>query len=387
MRILHVAHSIEKSYGGPTQSLAGYALAARLAGAGVSVAAPKCSNVDADSLQSRLGDGNLYQFPSYGAGAFTFAPALIRWLKVGARDFDVVHVHGLLNPISSLAARACIARGHLTIIRPYGTLSRYTFSHRRTILKRAYLDGIERPNLVSAAGIHFTTDSELADAAWHGIDFSGRAHIVAPPFLGSPKISPFAAHKGPPTALFLGRLNPIKNLEALIHAWPTVADSFPGARLVIAGDGSRWYRRSLESLASSSRAASGISFAGFVSGSEKDGMLARANVFVLPSHHENFGIAVLEAIAAGVPVVITPQVQLAPFVRENELGVVSTPDYSSLSQAMRLVLGNSLMQKHVAVRGSEVVTREFGMDPIGRRLMAMYAAVSAGSQAVSGAAS
>jgi glycosyltransferase involved in cell wall biosynthesis len=385
MRVLHVAPSIARSYGGPSQSLAAYAHAARMAGAEVTVAAPACSSEDAAALAQFVPTSSLHFFRSYGSGAFTTSPRLVRWVSRSASAFDVVHVHGLLNPVSSLALRAAHQAGAPTIIRPFGTLSRYTFEHRRGTLKRAYFGVLERENLRSAAALHFTTAAERDEAAWHDIDFSGRSYVIPPPYVTTPHEAALApAERNEPVVLFLSRLNPVKNLEALIAAWPQVRAHVPRARLVIAGTGDAEYSSRLRDQVEHLDVGDTVRFAGFVSGRDKAVLISSASVFVLPSQHENFGIAVLEALAAGVPVVVSDRVQLAPFITANELGFVTSSESEDVSDALVRALLDTALRDRVRESGPAAVMRDYSPQSIGPLLMAMYAAAAAGSPVLAG---
>src|SRR5215211_3026774 len=177
MRILHVAPSIARAYGGPTQSLSGYVTASRLLGASVNVVAPEATKSEIDEMEAATGAGNVRTFPAFGRGAFVVSPTLTSWVRSNADKFDLVHVHGLFNPVSTLSCRAAIKAAVPVVLRPFGTLSRYTFEHRRSGLKRAYFSTLERGNVTNCNGVHFTTDTEREEAAWHGVPLDSRAHV------------------------------------------------------------------------------------------------------------------------------------------------------------------------------------------------------------------
>jgi len=117
-----------------------------------------------------------------------------------------------------------------------------------------------------------------------------------------------------------------------------------------------------------------VTFRGFVSGAEKQSLLASASVLALPSHHENFGVAVLESLDAGVPVVISPEVQLADFVRRNDVGkiVASTPH--DLATAILDTFNDGTLGARARRIGPELVAKEFAPRVIGDRLSSMYRA-------------
>lgn len=370
MKVLHVAPSVAQSYGGPTQSLIGFMKAGAAKGIDVSVVAPRPPAVELESLERSLPRESMTLFPAFGTGAFATSPGVIDWVYAHAHEFDVVHAHGLFNPISSLSARAAIRRGVPVVIRPFGTLSRYTFEHRRKNLKRAWLAAVERSNLARAAGLHFTTVIERDEAGWHGIELSRRSHIVPPPFAATmPDVHSLRGNSK--QVLFLGRLHPVKRVESIITAWPRVIASEPGANLLIAGSGDDAYRAKLQSLAGAAAAGGSICFEGFVTGSRKSEILARTAVVVLPSLHENFGMVVLECAAAGIPVIVSTHVQLASFVEEEGLGAVLSSE-ADLAETIVAVLRDARLREHVGTRGRTAVLERFSLDEVGSRLADMY---------------
>ena len=373
MKILHVAPSIERSYGGPTQSLAGYISASKSAGMIVDVAAPVAAAHESAALKD-AGARSIESFIGYGSGGTAVSPALVRWVRSNSRSYDVIHVHGLFNFISTRGARAAIRAGAPVVIRPFGTLSRYTFAHRRSTLKRVWFNRLERPNLVGAAGIHFTTSTERDEAAWHELALSDKAHVVPPPFVPGDPIERPAGAPVRPTVLFLGRFHPVKNIELLLSAWDKVEREMPDARLEIAGDGPKAYVEELQR-----KSAGRAVFSGFLSGLAKASALTAASVLVLPSLHENFGMVVIEAISAGVPVVISEHVQLRDFVSDNDLGIVSSDSADSLAAAIIAALRDAPLRERVLSRGRELVDGNYSPAVIGKKLETMYLSVLAKS--------
>ncbi|MEO8192490.1 MAG: glycosyltransferase [Gemmatimonadales bacterium] len=370
MRVLHVAPSIARAYGGPTQSLAGYVRAAALGGIETVVAAPTASAEEIEALHS-AGASEVRTFSSFGRRAMCMSPALVRWLRGASKEYDVTHVHGLFNPISTFGARAAIHEGSAVIIRPFGTLSRYTFTHRRGTLKRAWFSALERRNIESAAGLHFTTAAEREGSEWHGLS-GATSYVVPPPWISPNETPNHGGDDARPVVLFLSRINRVKNIAALIAAWPAVIRSVPSARLVIAGSGDAAYEAELHSQAAGLGVESSVSFPGFLSGREKSDALAGASLFLLPSHHENFGMAVLEALAAGTPVVISPEVQLRDFVTTHQLGRVAEANPADIASAIVDGLADRALRDRVAAHGHRIVEETYGAAVVGEQLCSMY---------------
>jgi glycosyltransferase involved in cell wall biosynthesis len=373
MKVLHVAPSIEQSYGGPTKSLAAYLSASVKAGVEAHVAAPESIPADLNYLE-HAGAASVITFESSGRGGLARSPSLVKWLDKRARVFDVIHVHGLFNFISSMSSRSAVAADSALVIRPFGTLSRYTFTHRRGLLKRTWFRILEKPSLLGASGIHFTTAMERDEADWHGLPLAAKSYVVPPAYVhdaAGPPVSPAERD----TVLFVGRLHPIKNLEALLDAWPSVLRSHPLMRLVIAGSGEADYERALHERAHANGVSGSVSFAGFLTARQRELALSKAALFVLPSFHENFGMAALEAIAAGVPVVFSPHVQLGDFVSENNLGVVTDSSPALLAKGISETLSDRQLRERVSERGRGIVDECYSSETIGLKLRTMYLAV------------
>ncbi len=195
---------------------------------------------------------------------------------------------------------------------------------------------------------------------------------MVPPCVRPPPSSGEAERAPAPLAVFVSRIHPVKNLEALLAAWPEVLSELPDARLVIAGDGEARYVRRVRARARGLEES--VRFAGFVSGEEKARLLAEARAFVLPSHHENLGFAVLEAVAAGVPVVITPEVQVSSFIAENGLGAVTAARPAELARALGAVLRDDALARVCRERGPALVGESFSERAVAAGLAAMYTA-------------
>ena len=369
MRILHIAPNVARAYGGPTYSLVGYSAAAASRGVEVVIAAPRPPAEDVEWLSGELPYARLALFTGYGRNAFIFSPALFRWLRKAGNEFDVVHVHGLLNAVSSLSSRLCVSRGWPVAIRPFGTLSGYTVSHRRSAMKQLYFAVLERPTLRRASALHFTTEVERDESLGHGIEWGARAFVIPPPVSDSERRA-VRPSRTTSNVLFIARLHPVKRVELLLDSWPLVRARAPTARLVIAGGGSGDYEQSLRRRAAN--LGESVRFVGAVQGIDKQRLLDESDLFVLPSLHENFGIAVLEALAAGLPVVITRQVQLAGFVAEHELGRVAEDSAAPLADAIVEALGDSRLRARCRNDGARVVSEHFSRALIGDMLLDMY---------------
>ena len=370
MKILHIAPNVSRAYGGPTYSLLAYSRAARDAGLNITIAAPTPPDTDRRWISANLPDATILFFPVFGRGAFLVSPRLISWLRTAGGSFDAIHVHGLLNPVSSIATRTCIRWHWPVVVRPFGTLSRYTIAHRRSGLKRAYMTAIDLPNLSRVSAVQFTTTIEQKESEWHNIDWGTRAFVIPPPWIETASAAKRSERAPSNHVVFISRLHPVKNVELLLEAWPHVLRRVPNAILTIAGDGSPSYVRSLKKRAMG--ITESVRFVGHADSEAKADLLASASVFVLPSLHENFGIAVLEALAAGLPVVVTPEVQLSAFVNEQSLGFVADRSIPAFPDAIVRALEDRVLQGRCRAEGASLVARYFSPGAIGEQLAEMY---------------
>lgn len=373
MNVLHIMPSISRVFGGPTEAMLGYAAAALEAGISTTVAAPMASAADTAAFRARLDPAaELLTFATVGPGPLAISGPMLREVRRRRPAWDVAHVHGLFNLVSTLGSRTARRERLPLVIRPFGTLSRFTMTHRRSLVKRIYFELLERRNVAGAGAVHFTSDAERDEAAWHGVPLEGRGYVIPPPSLIDARPLPRAGPRGD-RVLFLSRLHPKKGIELLVDAWPAVMASRPAATLTIAGEGEAAYTDGLRARVMQSSPAPGeISFPGFVHGGAKSALLASAGVFVLPSQHENFGVAVVEAIAAGVPVVVSEGVQLAPWVREHGLGYVVERTPEALAAAIVRALGDDVLRARCEAHGAELVARSFSARSVGAMLRTMY---------------
>ncbi len=240
-------------------------------------------------------------FRPVGPRPLGFAPRLTQALV--AAGHDVVHQHGIWQAFSASVLGWRRRTGRPIVVSPRGMLSPWAL--RRSAWKKGIAaKGYERANLTGARILHALTPAEQADIlAWA----PGSEVVVIPNGVDpAPTLLPVGPSRmGQKTLLFLGRLDPKKGLSELIHAWALAKDRLPGWRLAIAGWGEIAYDRTLRQQAAWLGIGDTIAFTGPLYGARKAHALASADAFVLPSYSEGQPMAVLEAWAAGLPVLMT----------------------------------------------------------------------------------
>jgi glycosyltransferase involved in cell wall biosynthesis len=368
-RILFVIPSIQRRAGGPAHTLAEYLAELTASGVDTVVASTNCPAPEVEWLLQNAPRTEIELFPAFWRRAFLTSPLLALWVARHACEFDAVHVFGMLNPISSLCARLARVRNDTVVVSALGTISNYTFAHRRTLIKRAWWHLLDLPN-AKRVTIHVESDAEAREAVAREPCLADRIKIVPPPFrIPEPSKAIARDHD---VVLFLSRLDRIKNIELLFEAWPQVLAVRPNARLLIAGDGEKRYVASLRHFACrSSKETSSIAFLGFVDGERKLELFRSSTVFVLPSHRENFGLAAIEAAAAGLPCVLSPNVAVGDLLEASGLARCFYGGAKALADEIVKSLIDANLQRFCALNAREIVSR-IGARATGRSLCRLY---------------
>jgi glycosyltransferase involved in cell wall biosynthesis len=237
--------------------------------------------------------------------------------------------------------------------------------------KAPYFRLIERRNLSGASAIHATTP--LEEMAIRAQGLSARVAVIPLAIeIGEPvERSGDGSEKESIDVLYLSRLHPIKGLDLFIDALQRL-ESTERFRVTLAGDGEARYVRWLKDEVERRGLTRRVHFAGFVSGEEKARLLERADIFVLPSYSENFGVAVAEAMAASIPVVVTERVGLAGAVERAGAGLVVPTEASALAAALRELLEDGAKGRRMGEAGRAYVERELTWPRVARQLLELY---------------
>jgi glycosyltransferase involved in cell wall biosynthesis len=304
---------------------------------------------------------------------------LWRWLARHVRQFDVVHVHALFSFASVTAAR-CARRCRVPyVIRPLGVLNRWGMENRRPWLKRISFCWIERPLLRRAAAVHYTSRRERDEAEEAGVRATAAViplGIDTRAFRQLP--GPDQFHRRFPQALgrtlimFLSRLDEKKGLDLLLPAFANLRREHPRALLVIGGSGDEAYERRLVNLAQELRIEPDVVWTGQIEGQDKLSALSAASVFVLPSYSENFGIAAVEAFAAGLPSVLTSEVAIASEAEQAKAALVVPCDVASLTTALREFLCDPELRRQMSANAVRLAAQRFSLEAMGKSLVNLY---------------
>ena len=295
---------------------------------------------------------------------FSYAPGLQR-LMDDLRP-DIVHQHGIWQYSGIVSARMREARGVPLIVSPHGMLAPRAMAHRASRKRLAWWL-YQRRALEAADMFHVTSERERDDVRALGL----RQPVAVVPFgIDVPEACPIRTNSGPLTALFLSRIHPIKGILDLVHAWGQVRPA--GWRLVIAGPDECGHTAEVAAAIKQLGLAESVSLRGACWGADRDRLMDASDLFVLPSHSENFGLIVAEACARGLPVITT---QGTPWrsIQENGCGWWVPVGVEGLSESLREAcrLERSELEA-VGRRGWQMVASLYSWHTATHRLLSVY---------------
>lgn len=372
MKVLHVIPSISPRQGGPSHAIAMMVSALVSRGCEVELVTSDNHGPDARYL---AGDA-----PAYGGVTmhmfrqvtprYTATPGAVPWLWHNVRRFDVVHVHALFSFLPVVAALIARMRGVRYVVRPLGTLARYGLTTRRPWLKRLSLGLLERPIVDHALAVHCTSDAEAGEV--HAVAPRCRT-VVCPLAVGDELFAlPRSAVDDLPSLLFLSRLDRKKNPDMLLRAFALVSQRDARVRLRIAGAGDSEYVSNLRKLACDLGIDERVDWLGHVTGVQKLVALSEAMLFVLPSESENFGIAVAEALAAGVPCLVSAGVALSPEIVASRAGELVETAPGPLADAICGWLSDGSRRLAAGAAARELARQRYASGVLADNLLAMY---------------
>jgi glycosyltransferase involved in cell wall biosynthesis len=385
MKVLHVIPSVAAVHGGPSVMVE--LMAKGLTQSGHEIHIATTNDNGAELLDVPCGvpivrDGLTWWYFKRQTGFYKYSRPLSVWLSAHVADYQVIHIHALFSHAAYAAAYWAHRRGVPYMVRPLGTLNRWGMENRRPWLKNLSFQLIEKKILRNAALVHFTSEQERVEASQ--LNVAIRSEIIPNPVPDQPPAAPSARSfrvrrpelNGREIILFLSRFDRKKGLELLLPAFAKTRESFPSAALVLAGSGDTSLLKELHDQAAQLGIADHILWPGFLKGEEKRAVLADADIFVLPSWSENFGIAVVEAMAAGCPVIVTDQVAIHGDIAAANAGLVVPCDINALADALRRLLDDRPARASMGLNGKCLTQTHYSLQAVTGRLVSAYNAIS-----------
>ncbi|MHB1155891.1 MAG: glycosyltransferase [Phycisphaerales bacterium] len=296
-------------------------------------------------------------------------------------EHDVVHIHGVWEPMVWWTALEARRRGVPYIIVLHGVFAPHAM-HIKAWKKKLTLPILYRPMINRCSMIHTTALAEAKHLRCYGLQ---APVAVIPNGLNVEELTAADATSsravidqrwpelaGHRLVLFLARVHPIKGLEHLVRAWTQIGPSHPDWRLVIAGPGEDAFIASLKQTLRQGGVSEQCLFTGMVEGQIKTSLYAGADLFVLPSFTENFGMSVAESLAASVPVITTHGTPW-PELREHHCGWWIEVGEAPLADTLNQAMGMSREQlEQMGRNGLQLILDQYTSQAMAKNTHAMY---------------
>ena len=399
MNILHVNSSFEPRNGGPYQATRGMCKALAIRGHQVTLYTTnivgqgsmlpfhnRTQTLDVPTSQPVPLDGyEVWYFSVRWPTRWCFSPGLARALVRTVANYDIVHIHSLYLFPTQVTAYLCRRCGVPYLMRPHGTLDPY-LRRRSRVKKWVYDRLLQRRDLDQAAAIHYTTEEErelVKSLCFRapgivvplGIDLSEFDELPRYGVFRDKYLDGWTGH----VILYLGRINFKKGFDLLIPAFAEVCRRRDDVRLVVVGhDDPPSYGAQVRRWVSEAGIGDRVIFTGPLFGEDKKAALADADLWVLPSYSENFGIAVIEAMACGLPVIISNKVNLHQDVTQAKAGIVIDCDAGQLAKAILRLLDSPAERQRVGENGRRLARQSFSLEALGLRLEQAYQKIIGG---------
>ncbi len=336
--VLHVIPSLDPALGGTVECVRQISHGLVKRGCRVDIVTLNGSVANADPMAAKvISVGTL--FSKYG-----FSPTLLFWLVTNCRNYDLIIVNGIWQFHTVATILAAGWKSIPVLVYSHGMLTEYC-SHSKYLKKLAYWLLVERRALFSARGVLCTSLAELESSrlglpgadrlkfVYVGNGVEGIRRTAEHCFISKSRVENLYSDRK--YLLFLGRLNPIKGVDMLVRVFAANDMLREQYSLVIAGPGDRKYSEDLVDLSKQLGVDGEIHWLGPVYGEAKWNLILGADVFVLPSHHENFSIVCAEALSVATPVITTNKVGLARELKSYDAGLVCNDDEESLAEVLR----------------------------------------------------
>jgi len=387
VKVLHIIPSVAPVRGGPSQNTLELAKALRKQGVEAEIATTNDNGTGL--LDVPLGKCSEYKevpvwfFPRFSpqinsVREFAFSSQLTNWLWHNASKYDLIHVRALFSYASTAAMAIARLQNLKYIVEPHGLLCQWSMQ-QSALKKQIYLSLIERANLNGSLALRFSSLQEQQEAL--ALKFTSPG-LILPHGLSIPASIPNARKQlrallqvpeDRPVILFMSRLHPKKGLDYLISALGKL--SHQQFSFVLAGSGTPEYEAEVETLLVNAGIRDRTYLPGFVLDETKAILLQGADLFALTSHSENFGVAVLEAMAVGLPVLVTPGVALAPIVAQHQLGYVPQLNVSAIAASLLCLLEKPHQLQKMGDRARQLVTEKYTLDRVALNLKDAYTAI------------
>jgi len=396
MKILHVIGALGEKTGGA--AIACLELCTALAARGHEVEIfttnmdrPTGWKLDAGGKYVNRGV-TVHFFPWSGPQSYWVSPKLALALFTRLGEFDIVEVHSLYRSHLPLTAWFCKWHRIPYVVKPHGSLAPFLYQHNRSrkVLHEILFD---RLAYRGAAAIHYGAEEEQRLAESTGF-FGGSNHtklsspyamVIAEATNIQPAYSEeailtakaslasrFPELAGKVIVLFLGRLNFKKGIDLLVEAFAKIHREIPNAHLLFVGPDTDGYRVKIETWVAEQKLQQQTTFTGMLTGADKIAAFRMASVFTLPSYTENFGIAIIEAMVEGCPVVISNKVNIWREIENADAGLVVDCNSTQTASAIMQVIRENSLRESLIRNGKKLAAEHYAWPAVAHSIERAY---------------
>ena len=362
MRVIHTIPTIHNEAAGPSYSVMRLCEAEFQAGIDVTLAT-------LNEIEGDLSHSFVKTFPrGFGPSRLGRSPEMQKWLKAQTSHgrVDIVHNHSSWMMPNIYPGKVCKTSETPLVFSPRGTLSSWAMESG-SLVKKFFWPLLQKPVLEIAHCFHATAISEYEDIRRLGFK---QPVAIIPNGIDLPVVRTIRSSSSR-TLLFLGRIHPVKGLDMLLPAWQVLQSRFKDWRLKIVGPDSRGHLKEMKTL-SSNLSLERVEFCGAIYGEEKFQAYADADLFVLPTYSENFGMAIAESLAMGTPVVVTKG---APWAELENMQAGWWIDINTESLVSALDVAMSMSHQELSFMGQngrEWMAVEYSWPKIGNQMLQTY---------------
>ncbi len=311
---------------------------------------------------------------------FIFSFGLFWKVLNNVSKYDLVYIPAVWDFPVLVASLACFIYKKPYIISPRGALYKDAINIKSQFIKKIYYSLIASSCINRASGIHFTTEDEYKRTIEY-LKLKPKCFVVQnglnlnkfkklPEKGNFKKRYPILNNKR--YILYFGRLNKQKGLDILIDAFSELVKIYSDLFLVIAGNDENNYKLVLEKKIADKELSQKVVFPGMMTGNEKFIAHIDADIFVLPSYFESFGMSVVESMACGLPVLISKRVGVSNEVANSNSGIVVNPSSREICLGTRKMLDNSSLRIQMVENGKKLVREKFNIDKVADMMINAY---------------
>jgi glycosyltransferase involved in cell wall biosynthesis len=371
-RVLQLINTMNPDFGGPQE-------AAGQIGRALTSLGIESDLVTLDAPEASWGGANVIRLGPTRLGGYSYSDRVVPWLRSNAQRYGSVVIHGLWQYHGLAAWRALRGTGTPYYVFPHGMLDPW-FKHQyplKHLKKQVYWRCAEYGVLRDARALLFTTEEERLLArqtfAPYRVNEAVVGFGISEPSRGERAqfLRRYPQLQGKRIVLFLGRLHPKKGCDLLISAFASVCSRHPSLQLVMAGPDQDGYQATLMRQAELRGIADRISWTGMITGDLKWAAYQSAEVFILPSHQENFGISVAEALACRVPALISNKVNIWREIEAEQCGIVGNDTAAGTLELLEKWLALSdIERERMKANGLACFRKHFHIESTTARLAA-----------------